>query len=67
MFAPINYTKLIMLLVDHDNNRTVIECNDTSQLRIINFGNNSFILKNVLTFVVTDLASAVETVLEYYK
>ena len=64
-----NHEKLIMLLlVDQDNDRTVIKCNDTSKLsniKIISLRDKS--LKPTYTYIVTDLTSAVEAVKEYYK
>ena len=69
MSTPNNYGILIMLLVDHDNSRVVIECNDTSKLAnisIIMLRNNSLKV-NELFYIVTDLTSAVEAVKKYYK
>ena len=61
-----NHRNLIMLLVDHDNDRTVIECNDTSKINIISFGDNSLnVIESV--YIVTDLTSAVEAVKHYYE
>ena len=62
--------KLIMLLVDHDNDRTVIECNDTSKptnISIIRLGENSLRVQNESVYVVNDLLSAVEAVKKYYE
>ena len=64
-----NHEKLIMLLlVDQDNDRTVIKCNDTSKLsniKIISLRDKS--LKLDYIYIVTDLTSAVEAVKEYYE
>ena len=64
-----NYGKLIMLLVDHDNSRTAIECNKYANTTIFSFGNNSLkeVAQNISTHHVTDLASAVEAVMKYYE
>ena len=70
-----NYGKLVILLVDHNISRTVVECNDTFKQTdtaiIINFGNNNKLkVPNVSiyrVYNVTEYASAVEVVAEYYK
>lgn len=57
---------MIMLLIDQDNQQTVIKCNDTSILTNISsicFGNNC----PVSAYSVTDLTSAVEAVMMYYQ
>ena len=63
-----NYEKVIMLFVDHDNSSTAIECNKYASTTIFSFGNNSLkeIAQNISTHHVTDLASAVEAVMDYY-
>ena len=60
-----NYEKFIMLLVDHDNN-TFTECNDNSYANIIifSFGNDVNVITN---YTVSDLTSAISTVINYYK
>ena len=60
-----NREKLIMLLVDYDNDGTVIECNDTSKLSHIKM--ISLRPKANHVYTVTNLTSAVEVVKEYYK
>ena len=68
-----NYAKLIMLLVDHNNYRTVIECNDTSKLiniTIISFGSDfgyNDLKNNLPSYVVTDLITVVVTIIGYYR
>ena len=65
-----NYGKLIMLLVDHDNYSTsAIERNKYANTTIFSFGNNSLkeIAENISIHRVTDLASAVEAVMDYYR
>ena len=70
----LNYGKLIMLLVDHDNNKIVTECNDNltyANITIFSFGN---VIKNctvsdliVNDLIVNDLTSAISAVMNYYR
>ena len=63
-----NYQKLIMLLVDHDNSKTAMECRKYANTTIFSFGKtiSKEILRNI-TLNVTNLTSAVEAVMKYYE
>ena len=65
-----NYAKLIMLLVDHDNNRIVSECNNISKLiniTIISFGSDfGYNDLKINFFVITDLVTVVVAIMGYY-
>ena len=66
-----DYGKLIILLVDHNISRTVVECNDSfkqTDMAIISFGNIiNLKVPTVSIYNVIDYASAVEVVIGYYK
>ena len=64
-----NYGKLIMLLVDHDNSKTAIKCKEYVNTAIFSFGKyiSKENVQNISTFNVTNLTSAVEAVMKYYE
>ena len=62
-----SYGKLIMLLMDHDNNKIATECNDNltyANIAIFSFGNDVNVITN---YNINGLTSAINAVMNYYK